>query len=284
MPVARNVGGVGDAVGPEAWFRSLPIITRYYFGSAVLVTLGANFGLIKPNQLLFFWPLIKRNFELWRFLTCFCFIGPFSFNTMIATYTLVQFSKIYESGGPFNTGAGGGTADYAFCLMFGMIAIICTYPLVDAVVGLPPNFAMNLIYYVMYVWSKRNPTVSMSIWGIPIQGVYLPFAYLALHVFMGHYYMDLIHGVMIGHVYYFLVDVLPQVHGKDVLHTPQFLIDQFGIGEYQPDAAAVRPPPGREPAAPQGGAGFTARAPPQQRQAGGGGYNWGGGGRPLGHD
>lgn len=194
---------------------------------------------------------------------------------------------MYESGGPFNTGAGGGTADYAFAIMFGMITILCTYPFVDAMVGLPPKFALNLIYYVMYVWSKRNPTIQMNIWGIPILGVYLPFAYLALNVLMGHYYMDLIHGVMIGHIYYFLVDVVPQVHGKDVLHTPQFLIDSFGVGEYRPEPM-VRPQQpqqgGGRPAA-GGGAGFTAQAPPNQQQPqqrGGGGHNWGGGGQALG--
>jgi len=277
MPLAR-VGGVGDQVGPESWFRSLPIITRYWFGTSLAITLAGNFNLVNPHQLMFVWPLIKNNFELWRLGTCFFYIGPFSFNTLIACYTLVQFSKMYELGGPFNTGAGGGTADYAFALMFAMVAILVTYPFVDAMVGLPPVFALNLIYFVMYTWSKRNPTTQMNIWGIPVQGVYLPFAYLALNVFMGHFYMDLLHGIAIGHIYYFLADVVPQLHGKDILHTPRFLIDQFGIGEYQPEP--IRPPAGQAPA---GGAGFRAQAPPQQRQQQGG-YNWGGAGRPLGRD
>jgi len=164
MPFARQnqVAGVGDQIGPEAWFRSLPVITRYWFGSAVLVTLAGNFGIVKPAQLIFYWPFVKDKFELWRLATCFCWIGSFSFNTLIAAYTLVQFSKMYESGGPFNTGAGGGTADYAFALMFATAMILITYPVVDSLVGLPPSFANNLIYFVMYVWSKRNPTGTFS--------------------------------------------------------------------------------------------------------------------------
>ena len=102
-----------------------------------------------------------------------------------------------------------------------------------------------------------------------MQAIYLPFAYLALSVFMGNSYMDLLHGIAMGHIYYFLVDVVPQVYGKDILTTPKFLIDYFGIGEYRPQQAPMMQ------ARPAGGD-FAAPA------RGGGGYNWGGEGRPLG--
>jgi Derlin-2/3 len=180
---------------------------------------------------------------------------------------LYSMSLRYETGSPFNTGAGGGTADYAFALMFAMAAILLTYPLVVWIAPIPPYFTNNMVYFVMYVWSKRNPTAQANIWGIPMAGIYLPFAYLALTVFMGNPYFDLLHGLAIGHLYYFLVDVFPQVYGKDILVTPHFLIDRFGIGEYRPER------PLRDPA--------DARPNPQQAGAAGG-HPWGGGGRPLG--
>ena len=104
--------------------------------------------------------------------------------------------------------------------------------------------------------------------GIPVKAIYLPFAYLAMTIFMGNSYGDMCHGLAIGHLYYFLVDVVPQVQGKDLLVTPQFLIDYFGIGEYQPeDPSLARMPPGQaEPAAGQGG------------------HPWGGAGQRLGRD
>ena len=120
--------------------------------------------------------------------------------------------------------------------------------------------------------------------------IYLPFAYIAMTVFMGHPYMDMIHGILVGHLYYFLVDVVPMVYGKDILRTPQFLIDYFGIGEYRPEARAPAIPApannrgglggggaqglGRNPGAPAAGAGG----------GGGGGHQWGGTGRPLGRN
>lgn len=181
---------------------------------------------------------------------------------------LVTMSTRYETGSPFNTGAGGGTADYVFALMFAMAMMLLTYPLVVTVFPIPPFFVNNMVYFVMYVWSKRNPTAQAAIWGIPMEAIWLPFAYLALTVLMGNPYFDLLHGLAIGHLYYFLVDVFPQVYGKDILVTPHFLIDRFGVGEYRPDR------PLRDPA--------DARPATQAAGAAGGGHAWGAGGQQLG--
>jgi Derlin-2/3 len=212
---------------------------------------------------------IKDGFQVWRILTCFCYAGAFELNTLISMYLQVQFSKQYEKGGPFNTGAGGGTADYAFALLFAMVTMLTTAPIVRKyLMPLSTIYSKNLVFFVLYIWSKKNPTAQANIWGIPICAIYMPFAYLALSMFMGSPIHYMIHGIAIGHIYYFLVDVIPTVYGKDILHTPQFLIDFFGVGEYvqaQPLYAA----------APRGAAN------PNEPRAGGG-HNWGVGGRVLG--
>jgi Derlin-2/3 len=266
MPYAEpgnNRRGVGDPAGPDEWFKSLPFVTQYWFGATILVTFSVNMGVFSSYQIMYSWANIRQDFELWRLLTPFCYAGGWGFNMLIQMYTLVSFSKQYETGGPFNTGAGGGTADYAFCILFGIVIILTTYPFLTGRIS--PVFNRNLCYYVLYVWSKRNPTANASIWIFPIKAIYLPFAYLLLTLSLGENYMDMLHGIAIGHIYYFLVDVIPLVYGKDVLHTPIFLIDYFGVGEYQPEvAAAARPRPGPAP------------------QRGGGGHNWGTGGQQLG--
>ena len=202
---------------------------------------------------------------------------------------LVTMSQRYEQSGPFNTGAGGGTADYTFAFIFGMILMLATYPLVTSMFPIPPIFTKNMVYYVMYIWSKRHPTAQANIWGIPLEAIYLPFAYLALSVFMGGSYFDLLHGLCIGHLYYFLADVYPQVSGKDILVTPKFLIDRFGIGDYRPAATAeVRANPQAPGAQPAGGGhvwGGTGRPVGrlgEAAQPAGGEHTWGTGGRPLG--
>lgn len=267
-------------------FNALPIITRYWFGATMLVTLSTNFGILSGNHIVFNWTAITTKFELWRLVSPFLFAGSFSFNTLIACYMLVSFSKQYELGGPFNTGAGGGTADYAFCLLFGVMGMLVTYPLLLGFgLALSPVFCINLIYYVLYIWSKKHATSQASLWGFPIAAIYLPFAYLALTVFMGNPYMDMLHGMAIGHLYYFAVEVIPLAYGKDFLHTPNFLIDYFGVGEYTP----TPPPPttsnnnnrfgtvgggGHNTA---GGGGGSNRS-----STGGGSHSWGTGGQRLG--
>jgi len=239
----------------------------------MLVTLSVNFKVISPYDVMFSWPAIKTKFEFWRLLSPFCYAGPFDFSTLIGCYMLVSFSQQYEAGGPFNTGAGGGTADYVFCLLLGAISMLVSWPFLVKFFTLPPLFCRNLVYYVLYTWSKRHPTAQANIWGFPMAANYLPFAYLAMTVFMGNSYLDMIHGIMCAHLYYFAVDVVPMVYGKDILRTPQFLIDYFGIGEYRPEAAPRVPVP------------MGARGGGNVADGGGGGaHNWGGGGQALGRN
>lgn len=279
MP-ANNVQQLGDTGGPQAWFQSLPLVTRYWFGAALLVTCGANFGFFSPMKLLYIWDNIWENFEIWRFVTPFLFVGKFDFNTLFALYMLCSFSQRYETE-PYNTGAGGGTADYIFALMFGMASIFVTYPLMGMLLPVAPMFARTLTFFVIYVWSKRHPTAPASIWGVEMKAIHLPFAYLALSVLMGNPYSDLLHGIAMGHLFYFLVDVVPIVYQKDVLHTPQFLIDRLGVGAYVPPAEA----PGARGGAAQGN---NVWRPPGRTNAPSDparptrGHDWGGGGQRLG--
>jgi Derlin-2/3 len=61
----------------------LPIITQYWFGGTVAMTLLGNFGVINPMYMIWSWHGVKSKFELWRVLTSFCYAGPFAFDTLI---------------------------------------------------------------------------------------------------------------------------------------------------------------------------------------------------------
>ena len=283
MPPANNVQGIDDTGGPQAWFQSLPLVTRYWFGAALVTTCAGNFNFVSPMKLIYIWDNIWENFEVWRFLTPFLFVGKFDFNTLMALYMLQSFSQRYETE-PYNTGAGGGTADYVFAMMFGTAMIVLSYPFIMMVLPAPPMFARTLMFFVLYVWSKRHPTSPTSIWGIEMKAIHLPFAYVILSVLMGGMYADLLHGIVVGHLFYFLVDVVPIVYGKDMLHTPQFLIDQLGVGAY------VAPTP-TATAGTRGGAvgNNTWQAPGRAnppadpaRPARGDGHSWGSSGQRLG--
>ena len=129
MPIARvndNDGAAGGGGGPQEWLQSLPFVTRYWFGAAICLTLAVNFEIVNKYYIPFFWKGIYNDFELWRLLTCFLYVGPFEFNTLISIFLLVQFSERYEKSGPFNTGAGGGTADYMVSRS-SVVVCVCVY-------------------------------------------------------------------------------------------------------------------------------------------------------------
>lgn len=292
MPEAnvRNLEDAGNT--PEEWFKSLPFVTRYWFGLAVATTLAVNLGTVQILTIFYSFEKIKDNFEVWRFLTCFLYIGDFSFNLAIDLYMLYQYSLKYEkSGSGYNTGAGGGTADYVFAMIFAMIMHLVTYPFLTSYVG--PLFGTNLIFFVMYIWSKRFPNEQVNVWFIPVQSLYLPFVLLGFRLFTGQPVFQIAHGMAIGHLYYFLADIVPLVYGKNVLNTPQFLIDQFGIGLYQPPPQQEQQQQYQAGAMPNpwnargGGTNTSSRSSNsssglRRRNLDANGHDWGGGGRVLG--
>ena len=102
-----------------------------------------------------------------------------------------------------------------------------------------------LVFAVMYLWSKRNAETPISFWGFKFVGANLPWVMLAFGILVGNSPAMDIAGIAVGHLYYFLVEVLPRTeYGKDLLFTPEWLISvcmSYGLG---------------------GGGGYEAQAPP----------------------
>ena len=84
-----------------------------------------------------------------------------------------------------------------------------------------------------YTWSKHHIQSKVSVMFIgQVPALVFPFAYAVIELLSGAAYLDLIHGIVIGHCHYFLTDWVP-TYGMDILHTPLFLIRAFGVGEYK---------------------------------------------------
>ena len=103
-----------------------------------------------------------------------CTVGTFSFPFLISLYVFVQYSERYESG-PFNTGAGGTSADYAWMLALGGMMLCVAGFLTGS-----PFMGQALSYYITYVWSRKNPDENTSIFGFQVKAFYLPFALVAV--------------------------------------------------------------------------------------------------------
>ncbi|KAJ8598158.1 hypothetical protein CTAYLR_007373 [Chrysophaeum taylorii] len=266
-----RVGRVGDGNGPREWLESLPPITRAWLLASVLTTCLVSFGILPPYRVIWSWDLVWHKFELWRLITPFAFFGGFSFPFLINVYLLVQYSRNYEVA-PYNTGAGGTTADYAWMLILGMGILL----ILSTLMGQPVP-SQGLTYMVLYVWSRRNPTMQVSLYGFQLAAVYLPWALLLLNMLIGNPLTVPLMGVFAGHAYYFAVDPLPDKYGSTLVTTPKFVMDLFADGPVGPMAAG----PGFRAHAPPGRRDQPATAPRGNLFNRGGGHNWGTG-RTLG--
>eukprot|EP01041_Mallomonas_annulata_P010436 gene10436-21778_t len=215
----RDIGAVGQGDSPQEWYQSLPIITKILLTSGFLLAAMVSMGQINAISLVFIWPEIWGKFQIWRLFTSFLFVGTFSFNFVFHMFILYQNSIRYEVN-PFNTGAGGSSADYLWMLLFGMAALSVIAYIFDFVLLGEP-----FLYMIMYVWCRREPEAITNIFGFKFRALYLPWVYMALRVLMGGDIVMMLIGVGVGHLYYFLVDVLPHTHGYNLIKTPKFCID-----------------------------------------------------------
>lgn len=260
MPGLGRVGATGG--GPEDWFYSLPPVTRWLGVTVLASTVACGFGLLSPWQLYLDWGRVLSKFELWRLATTFLYFGGFSFRFVIQLYIFVQYSSRYEAS-PFNTGAGGTSADYAWMLVIGGSVLVA----VGWILSLP-FLSEALTFMIMYVWSKKNPDVQTSVFMFQIKALYLPWALTAFHLLIGNDVMLPLIGIGAGHVFYFFHFITPVTYNIDIIKTPGFLIQWFGGVPSSPVMSS-------------GGGGARSRqAPPPRAYAG---HNWGSG-RVLGRE
>uniref|UniRef100_A0A8C0HKQ4 Derlin n=1 Tax=Buteo japonicus TaxID=224669 RepID=A0A8C0HKQ4_9AVES len=165
------------------WFRSIPLITRYWFAGSIAVPLIGKLGLVSPVYL-FLWPdAFINRFQIWRPITATFFfpVGPGTgFLYLVNLYFLYQYSSRLETGA-FD----GRPADYMFMLLFNWICIVL--------------LMIPLIMSVLYVWAQLNRDMIVSFWfGTRFKACYLPWVILGFNYIIGGSYE--IHGKVVWHL------------------------------------------------------------------------------------
>jgi len=198
--------------------------------------------------------------EVWRLLTCFLYIGKFGWNSIINLHLMTQISARYETMGPICTRRilvpqnpqlqrnnqnnspyylKGETSDYVFALLFGMTGILLSQFYLLPYILSPSShtfrhhyrfFHRHLTFYTLYIWSKRYPQHNVNLFGVIMKAAYLPYAYLVMGYALSNgevIPIDMVHGMFVGHLYYYLACVVPTVLGrrKVVIWTPGILIE-----------------------------------------------------------
>ncbi|KAI9025487.1 Der1-like family-domain-containing protein [Hyaloraphidium curvatum] len=252
--------GASPLADAQAWFQSLPFVTRWLFALSVGTTLAGNVGLVHPFSLVLI-PAKVWKLELWRLVTCF-FFDKLGFNFAINLYFLYKNSLELES-----TLYAGRTADYAFFVLFQMACLAAA----GAFMGWLVLFE-GLIIAIIYLWAQyyRDRTVSFM-FGFQFKAVYFPFVLLGWDFLTtGHVPYVKVAGILSAHLYYFLDRVLPeQQGGRRILQTPAFLAAAIPQ-DPAPRAAGFAAGGGVEAVRPR-----AAEAEPRQRHAWGTGHRLG---------
>mmetsp|Transcript_19187 Transcript_19187/g.53851 ORF Transcript_19187/g.53851 Transcript_19187/m.53851 type:complete len:176 (-) Transcript_19187:84-611(-) len=158
----------------QQWYDSVPVITRHYLTGCVVLTIAGNVGMISPMQLILTMAGLYR-FEVWRLLTCFMFMGKLGFPFLLNMIYFYRQSSTLESQ-TFERR----TSDYLFMILFGALLLLP--------IGLYFQFYLlgqGIMLMVTYYWSRMNPNVMISFFGIPFKGRYLPWVLVALNFLMG---------------------------------------------------------------------------------------------------
>jgi len=203
----------------ESWWKSLGPMTKFTLLLPLFLCLTGHLRLIHPKMFLLDWEAVWYNFEIWRPITALFYLGgpglPFAFNL----YFFVTYTKRLETESS-PKGFLGRLADQIWMLV---IIALALYVLGSYMFGMPVLSA-SLLMSILWVWCKRNPTVELSFYGFAFSAAVFPWVLTGIHMLMGGNLIEDILGVVAGHVYFFLKDVMPDTHGWRFAETPHFLL------------------------------------------------------------
>jgi hypothetical protein len=200
------------------WVKSVPLITKMFFFPTFIFGAMATYGMVTPYSLILYWPGIW-SFQIWRLVTPFLFVGKFSFNFAMHLYMIYSYFPRYEAN-PYNTGAGGSVADVLWMVILSMgLLLIAGYFLELMLLGDP------ILFVIIYLWSRKDSESIVSIFGFKFKAAYVPWVYLALNILMGSSIVPPLSGIVVGHTYFYFVEVFPVIYGYQLIKTPKFCRD-----------------------------------------------------------
>lgn len=191
-----------DARDPFSWYREMPPVSRVYLTLAFGTTAACALEVLSPFSLYYNYNLIFQKGQFWRLVTNFWFFGLFSIDFVFHMYFLVRYCRLLEE-----NSFRGRTADFVFFILFGASCLVAIAPFVHI-----NFFGSSLSFMMVYLWGRRNEHVQMSFLGLlPFSAPYLPWVLLFFSVLLGNSYVVDVLGISVGHIYFYLQDVLPRI-------------------------------------------------------------------------
>eukprot|EP01071_Lankesteria_metandrocarpae_P002529 Lankesteria_metandrocarpae@DN238_c0_g1_i1.p1 len=201
----------------QALWNYFPPVTKYYFISTTSLMVLCSLEIISPFSLYLNWNLIVREWQIWRIVTCFLFLGEFGLTFFWNMYMLVFYCGRLESD-VFR----GKSADFLWMLLTCSAMLL----IISFVSGPGFFFSGPMLHVMTYVWGRRNPFTRMSVFFFTVRAPYIPWVLSALSFLVGWHMSDHLMGILVGHIYYFFEDIyplMPTSKGFRLFKTPKFL-------------------------------------------------------------
>ncbi|OCF39692.1 derlin-2/3 [Kwoniella heveanensis CBS 569] len=210
----------------EQWISDIPPVTRVWVAASIGMSVLVECGVIAPLQLYFSWKSAVQNMQVWRFITTFLYFGPLSLDLAFHLFFIMRYSRLLEENSFSNR-----RADYVWLLFLCSAFLIMISPLLTM-----PFLSSSLAFALVYIWSRRNPSIKMSLFGVvTITAPYLPLCLVAFSwLLQGGFEAAIgdIVGILAGHTYVFLQDYWPRemwsTTGKGEIQTPAPVKRLFG--------------------------------------------------------
>jgi hypothetical protein len=244
----------------EEWWAKQGTVTKFTIMASVGLTVAYTFELIDARL---FTVSLRRTFfglEIWRPITACYFLGKLSFNFLIFLANLVIYTSKNEE---YYLGRMGD--------MVWMLIVTITMLHVGAFFLDMEILSHSFIMVLLWIWCRRHEDARLSLYMFTFRATTFPWVLVAFNLIVqrdkvGSLVQDLL-GIVVGHAFFFLADMLPATHNMQLVRTPQFLYRFFPnerVGAYTVHA------PGQPR---QANPNFPAPGQPQR-------HNWGQG-RPL---
>eukprot|EP00755_Sulcionema_specki_P022268 Sspe_Gene.76103::Locus_47551_Transcript_2_2_Confidence_0.750_Length_873::g.76103::m.76103/K13989/DERL2_3; Derlin-2/3 len=197
----------------EAWWNSLKPVTKFSICACLFLTITASLDMIHMQHYFLIWPRIFQLGEIWRLPTSLFFLGRFGLPFMFNFAFFIIYQKRLEEE-TFD----GRIADHVWMM------VIISIPLFL----LGYYFEMFLVSFsfsmsIVWVWCKKNESAMLSFYGFAFKAATFPWILTLIHLLMGGGLIQDVVGILAGHVYVFLKDILPNTHGINLAKTPSFM-------------------------------------------------------------
>lgn len=197
----------------ETWWHELGPMTKFSLLTPVALGIAVMQNVVISDTMAVDLYESTIHLQVWRFITGTYLLGKPSFPWLMAVAMLVIYVR-YNEDFDFK----GRLAD----MIWMKVLLIVMLQIMGTLFGVT-FVGSSLTMSLCWIFCKRHPEMQMTLYFFSFSANIFPWVLLAFQAVLGGSIVPGCLGIVAGHVYLFLADVLPKTHGKHWAKTPSLL-------------------------------------------------------------